>query len=89
MPGGLGHFGKLNEDEETEKNFKMSKYIQEMDDELKNQFKALKALQDMLHDADEEEQKEVRKLELEYEEKYKEIYIARDLLINGELELDP
>ena len=33
----------------------MSKYIMEMDDELKNRFKALKVIQDMLRDADEDE----------------------------------
>ena len=64
MPGGLGSMDKMNEDEENKQQLKMSKYITEMDAELKDRFKALKSLQDLIHEADEEEQKEIRKLEL-------------------------
>ena len=87
MKGGLGQFGKIGEDEENEKFHKMSKYIVEMDEELRERFKALKALQDLIYDADEEEQKEIRKLELQYEEKYKEIYDIREQVINGKVDI--
>ena len=44
MPGGLGDFKQLTEDEELRAEMKMSKYINEMDDEFKERFKALKVL---------------------------------------------
>lgn len=62
---------------------KMSKYINEMDVELTDRFKALKVLMDDCNDIDEEEQTEYRKLELQFEEKYKEIYAMREKLVNG------
>jgi hypothetical protein len=45
-----------------------------MDDELKDRFKALKVIQNQLRGADDEEQKEIRKLEVEFESKYQQIY---------------
>lgn len=41
-----------------------------------------------MHDFDEEEQKEIRKLEIEFENKYKEIYALREQFINAKLDLD-
>ena len=74
----------MDEDEELRNELKMSKFINEMDDEFKERFKALKVLGNMCNDADEGEQKEIRKLELEFENKYKEIYDLRQCFINGE-----
>jgi len=54
-----------------------------MDDELKERFKALYMLQNICKDLDEDEVKEVRKLEIEYENKYKSIYAQRERLINS------
>jgi len=54
-----------------------------MDDELKDRFKALYVLQETCKDLDEEEQKEIRKFELEYENKYKQIYAQRERIINS------
>jgi hypothetical protein len=52
----LGQFGAaMGEDEENKQKLKMSKYITKMDDELKDRFKALKAIQDHIHEFDEEE----------------------------------
>ncbi len=59
-----------------------------MDEELKYRFKALKAIQDYVHEYDEEEQKEIRKLEVEFEVKYKGIYQLREKFINGKIDLD-
>mgnify|MGYP002641159880 CR=1 FL=1 len=59
-----------------------------MDAELKDRFKALKSIQDYVHDYDEEEQKGIRKLECEFEEKYKDIYKLREQFINGKIDLD-
>lgn len=72
---------------ETEHKFKISKFINEMDAELKDRFKALKALQDGIQDADDDESKEIRKLEVEFEKKYKEIYRMREQIVNGKLSL--
>ena len=66
----------------------MSKHIEQMDAELKDRFKALKSIQDYVHDYDEEEQKGIRKLEIEFEQKYKGIYQLRDGFINGKVDLD-
>ena len=53
----LGAFtAQMGQDEEDRSKLKMSKHIQEMDAELKDRFKALKSIQDYVHDYDEEEQ---------------------------------
>jgi hypothetical protein len=54
-----------------------------MDAELKDRFKALYVLQETCKDFDEEEQNEIRKLEIEYELKYKQIYAQRERIINS------
>lgn len=66
----------------------MSNYIREMDDEIKERFMAIKVMEDMIREADKEEQKEIRKLEVQFEDKYKEIYRLREELINGKQPLD-
>jgi len=88
MPGGLGNVQKMTPEEEAEQEMKISKYINEMDDELKDRFKALKAIQDVCRDADKEEQGAIRELEVEFENKYKEIYALREALINGKSDID-
>jgi len=88
MPGGHGMVGKLAyEEEQAKSDLKMSNLINEMDDELKDRFKALKTIQDFVHEMDEDEQKEIRKLEIVFEEKYKEIYSMRERIINGKDDL--
>lgn len=42
----------------------------------------------MMHDIDDEEQKEVRKLEVIFEKKYREIYHQRDQFINAQIPTD-
>lgn len=54
-----------------------------MDDEVKDRFKALYKLQECCKEFDEEEIAEVRKLEIEYENKYKAIYAQRERIINS------
>ena len=68
--GDQGKILEFNEDEEAKLELKMSKHINELDDELKDRFKALKVIQNLLRQADDEEQKEIRKLEVEFEKKY-------------------
>ena len=87
MPGGTGSVAKYTEEEEIKQSLKVSKFINEMDEELKNRFKALKAIQDAVNEFDKEEQKEIRILEVEFEKKYKEIYAQRELIINGKMDL--
>lgn len=77
-----------NEDDEIKLEYKMSTYIRSMDEELQGRFKALKVMTSMLQEADKEEQKEIRKLEVEFESKYKDIYRMREELINGKSDLD-
>lgn len=89
LKGGAGGIGKLTDEEEAEAGLRMSKYITEMDEELRDRFKALKALQDICKELDEEEQKEIKLLELEYENKYKDIYAQREALINGKSDINP
>ena len=85
----LGAFtAQMGQDEEDRQKLKMSKHIEQMDAELKDRFKALKSIQDYVHDYDEEEQKGIRKLEIEFEQKYKGIYQLRDGFINGKVDLD-
>jgi hypothetical protein len=85
----LGQFSAQSvEDDDTRTKLKMSQYIVDMDAELKDRFKALKAIQENIHDLDEEEQKGIRQLEIEFEEKYKDIYKLREQFINSKLDLD-
>lgn len=54
----LGDQGKMmefNEDEEAKLELKITKHINEMDDELKDRFKALKVIQNLLREADDDE----------------------------------
>jgi len=74
MTGGAGGISKMTQEEEDKQNFKVADYINKMDEELKDRFKALKAIQDLCRDFDDEENEEIRKLEIVYEGKYKEIY---------------
>ena len=60
-------FAKMNENQETKSQLKLSEHINKMDDEFRDRFKALKVIQDLMHDADEDEQKQIRKLEIEFE----------------------
>jgi len=83
MPGGAGAVGQLTEDETNEQNLKIASAINKMDDELKDRFKALYSIQSLCKDFDEEESKEIRKLEILYEDKYKDIYMQRERIINS------
>lgn len=87
MPFGLPD--KLNSVEmDDEHDLTITKYIQSIDPELRDRFKALHTLQCITKEMDEEETEGIRKLELEFEEKYKQIYATRELLINGKSEID-
>ena len=55
MPGGLGSVTKFTEDEEIKQNHRVAKYINDMDAELVERFKALKAIQDIMNEFDKEE----------------------------------
>mgnify|MGYP006113461901 CR=1 FL=1 len=55
----------------------MSKFIKEMPAELQSRFKAVKSILDSMNDLDEEENYEVRQMDLIYETLYAEIYSQR------------
>ena len=57
----------MAEEEELKVEHRISKVITEMDPEIMDRFKALKSIQDEIHDLDEEEQKAIKKLEIQYE----------------------
>ena len=77
-----------DENAETKLELKISKYIKEMDAEVRERFMALKVMEDMVKAADDEETVEIRKLEVDYEHKYKEIYAKRFEIISGNAESD-
>jgi hypothetical protein len=77
---------KGNEDHDLRLELKLSKYIKEMDVELRERFQALKVMEDQLRKADEDEAKEIRKLEVEYETLYKDIYAEREAIVTGKTE---
>ena len=79
---------KMNEEADAKSDLNISKHINEIEDELRDRFKALKVIQNMLHDMDEEEQREVRKQEIIFEEKYQEIYEMRRKYINADPQMD-
>ena len=55
-----------------------------MPDEVKDRFKAMKVLNDMVNDVCEEEQREHRALELKYEKLYQPVYAKRRALTSGD-----
>jgi hypothetical protein len=57
--------------EQKEFDLKLSKTIENMPEEVRDRFKALKVLQDEANELDEEEDKEYRDLELKYDKLYK------------------
>ena len=79
---------QMNEEAEAKADLNISKHISELDEELRDRFKALKVIQNLMHDLNEEEQKEVRKQEIIFEEKYREIYDLRRMYINADKNVD-
>ena len=73
----------MTENETNEQNLKITNCISKIDDELKDRFKALYTIQSICKDFDEEEVAEIRKLEIQYENKYKQIYSQRERIINS------
>jgi len=57
MPGGLGGVKKMTQEEEDQQNHKITKYINSMDAEVKDRFKALQTIALECRDFDEEESK--------------------------------
>jgi len=88
MPGGLGSLNKMTDAEEAEILYKMSKYIDEMEPEFQDRFKALFSIQSIVHNLDDEEQKGIRDLEVEFEAKYRQVYARRELVTSGTGDLE-
>lgn len=88
MPGGLGGVKKMTQEEEDAQNFKITKHIDSMDAELRDRFKALQAIAFECKDLDDEESNEIKEIEIAFENRYKEIYDQRDILINEKADID-
>ena len=74
--------------ESAEVEFKLSKDINAMPDEVKDRFKALKVLTDRLHELDEEEDRAYRVIERKYELLYQKVYAKRSALVKGDVQPD-
>jgi hypothetical protein len=59
---------KMTQEEEDEMSFKMADYISKMDPEIRDRFKALMAISNMIHEEEQKEEDEIKKLELEFED---------------------
>ena len=79
---------KKSEDEEALMAHKICEHINTIDPELKDRFKALQSIAFEMDALDQTEQDGIKELELEYEEKYKEIYALREALINEKAQID-
>jgi nucleosome assembly protein 1-like 1 len=88
MPGGLGGVKRMSQEEIDQQDFKITKYIDSMDPEVRDRFKALQAIAFICKGFDDEETKEIKELELQFENRYKEIYALRDALINEKTGVD-
>jgi len=80
----LGH----RDPEMAELEDKMNTDINNMPEEVRDRFKALKVLYDQANEIDHEEEKEYRLLEVKYEKLYAEIYNKRRNLITGKDDVD-
>lgn len=60
--------------EQKQFEFKISRTIEAMPEEVKDRFKALKVLHDQQMEIDEQEEKLYRELELKYDKLYQEVY---------------
>jgi len=74
--------------ESAEVEFKISKDINNMPEEVKDRFKALKVLTDRLHELDEEEDTAYRAIERKYELLYQQVYAKRSALVKGDVQPD-
>lgn len=63
--------------------YRMSKTITLMPEEVQDRFKALKCLYDAERKLDEEEEALYRALELKYDALYKEVYVQRNEILAG------
>lgn len=72
--GGMGKTKQYSEEEEAAQTHKITSYINDMDEELRDRFKALQMITMDIQKFDDEEQAQIKELELEYENKYKQIY---------------
>lgn len=72
--------------EAAEMSLKLCRDINQMPEEVKDRFKAMKVLNDMVNDVCEEEEREHRALELKYEKLYQPVYAKRKALVSGEPE---
>lgn len=88
MPGGLGNVKKMTQEEEDQQSYKITKHIDSIDPELKDRFKALQAIAFECREFDDEESKAIKELELQFENKYMEIYAQREAVINDKGDLD-
>ena len=66
---------------------KISSHITKMPDEIRDRFKAIKALYDECADLEEEHEAELRNLELTFEAMYQDLYMKRENVLNGPNEL--
>ena len=62
--------------------------INNMPEEVRDRFKALKVLYDQVNLVYEEEEKEYRLLELKYEKLYSQVYEKRRQLLSGQSDID-
>jgi len=63
--------------------YKMSKTILQMPEEVQDRFKAIKVLYDQERQLDDEEEALYRALELKYDALYREVYEERKLVLAG------
>lgn len=74
----------IKDPDSAELELKMCKDINAMPEEVRDRFKAIKVLYDEVNEIDQEDDEEYRKLELEYEKLYQNVYAKRALLLKGD-----
>ena len=78
----------MTQEEEAEMQLKVTSLIKSMDSELADRFKSIFCIQKEIREIDDETRELIRELELEFENKYKDIYNQREKFINGKLKPD-
>jgi len=67
----------------------VSKAIHEMDAQVRDRFKAMKVLYDNCQEFEDEQQNELRNIEVLYQELYKEVDSQRHEVLQGRGEISP
>jgi len=83
----LSKQGGMEDPEQKEFDLKVNKTIEDLPEEIRDRFKALKVIQDENNLIDDEDEQLQKDLDMKYEDSYKPTYDTRQQILSGKLEI--